>query len=123
MKTVRTLLGTFVLVVSMAFVPNTPTLEVGTDNSITVAFDKGAVYACTHYENLSLIGDDGKPETLHDCGWIDETQSKYEEPWLVYIPRKSQTWRVYATVGYPRQGDNGVTYVDYVTSNSVKVVF
>lgn len=108
--------------------PSTPTLSIE-EAKLTVTFDKGAVFACTQYENQNVIGRDGKLETAHDCGFIDETITTFSESliWSTYKLAKGD-YRIFVEIGYPRKGNpsqnenEGTTYVDYVVSNAIKVV-
>ena len=75
----------------LAFLALTVWIEAATATLFTIHFDKGAIWACTVYEQ---IGTDYAPR---HCGALSEDQSWYVDNWA-YIEQVDVMWAVWAEV-------------------------
>ena len=102
--------------------PAASIVRVGEEFEVT--YTEGAVWACTVFRMIKATEEpsDNFPDGHYaprKC-WDVEGVTSYRDNWN-FIPPYNAEWHVYAEVGYPRPGDNGVTYVDYIETNRITV--
>lgn len=77
-----------------------------TGEHMRVSFPKGAVYACTTFQEQVVREPDANfPDGMYapkHCWLLDETDTGYDEDWL-YIKQYDSDWKVWVEVQY----DNG----------------
>lgn len=98
----------YLLIAFLALAPSTPKVTIKND-TFTVQFDKGAVWANVEYS----IGE----EKMYDNYQLSE-----ESTWFTdHVARECNPCTFHASIGYPHPSKTtpGVTEVDYVTSNTV----
>ncbi len=98
--------------------------KLGDTEHLTVSFDKGAVGACTVYQEQKVREDmreyfpDGKYAPRH-CWMLDGTETGYQDDWAWILPNTPPTkWLVRAEVQYVVPGQ---TEFSTVSSNAVEV--
>ena len=93
--------------------------------NLTVKFDKGAVFACTVFKMVKPTETnreqwpDGRYTPRH-CWNLETTDDYYEDTWA-WINYYNEDWEVHAEIGYPQPPVNGVTEVNYINTNTIKI--
>ncbi len=121
---VAALAGLLMVAVIEAAAPHIGFTKLGDTEHLTVTFDKGAVGACTVYQEQKVREDmreyfaDGKYAPRH-CWMLDGSETGYQDDWD-YITRETppSRWRVWAEVQYVVPGQ---TEFSMVGSNTVEV--
>jgi hypothetical protein len=96
-----------------------PRIVAHPNQTFTVTFDKGAVWACTVFrmqkatETPSETFPDGHYTPRH-CWSLDETFTSYQDDWAYILPYDSY-WRVWAEIGYRRNSE-----IVYVHTNTLE---
>ncbi len=98
--------------------------RLGDTEHLTVRFDKGAVSACTVYQEQKVREDmresfpDGRYAPRHCWGFDGDAMTRYDDDWA-WIERSREKWLVYAEVYYMPAG---ATEPVMVETNRVEVV-
>ncbi len=113
------------LAAAAATPPTIAFTRLGDTEHLTVAFEKGAVGACTVYEEQVVREDlkeyfpDGHYAPRH-CWMLDGTETGYQDDWAWILPNTPPTrWLVRAEVQYVVPGQTEFTTI---RSNAVEVL-